>query len=237
MTRTAGKPVVVEPGPATPPVQPLAGQRVAFTGRFATLKRTEAESLVTKAGGMLSTGASARATILVVGMLGWPLMNSGQVTKKLADAERLRAAGKPVKVVSETEFRELVGLDPPTAAGAGEKPITAESVCSALGIDARILQRWEHSGLVRSREGRYDFHDLLSLRTVTNLVARGVSPNVIRKSLDALASFLPGVDRPLSQLSILVSDKGELVAELEEALLTQSGQLELRFDAPRPKTE
>ena len=54
--------------------------------------------------------------------------------------------------------------------------------------------------------------------------------------LDALSGFLPGVDRPLAQLSILVSDSGELVAELEEALLTPSGQLELRFDAPRPST-
>src|SRR5689334_12838788 len=142
MTRIVGKPVAVEPGPATPP-QPLAGQRVAFTGRFATLKRAEAESLVTRSGGSLSTGASAHATILVVGMLGWPLMNSGQVTKKLADAERLRAAGKPVKVISEAEFREIVGLDPPTAVG-GDKTITADSVCSALGIDTRILQRWEH---------------------------------------------------------------------------------------------
>ena len=47
-----------------------------------------------------------------------------------------------------------------------------------------------------------------------------------------LARELPDVDRPLAQLKILVSDSGELVAELEEALLTQSGQLEIRFDPP-----
>src|SRR5262245_27599465 len=234
MTRIVGKPVTVEPGPPTPS-QALAGQRVAFTGRFATLKRTEAEGLVTKAGGSLSADLSGRATILVVGMLGWPLMNSGRVNKKLEQAESLRSQGKAVQVVSETQFREMVGLDLPAAAG--NKTIMAESMCAALGIDARILQRWEHCGLVRSHDGRYDFRDLLSLRTVTNLVARGVNPVVIRKSLAALSSFLPGVDRPLAQLNILVSDSGELVAELEEALLTQSGQLELRFDAPRPKSE
>jgi tetratricopeptide (TPR) repeat protein len=238
MLRTAGKPVTVEPGPAsTPPGKALAGQRVSFTGRFATLKRAEAETLVTMAGGAVSPDVSARPTILVVGMLGWPLMNSGQVTKKLEQAEKLRAAGSPVQIVSEAHFRELVGLDRPAPSEDGDKSISAESMCAALGIDARILQRWEHCGLVRSREGRFDFRDLLSLRTVTNLVARGVNPVVIRKSLAALSSFLPGVDRPLAQLNILVSDSGELVAELEEALLTQSGQLELRFDAPRPKTE
>jgi tetratricopeptide (TPR) repeat protein len=63
-----------------------------------------------------------------------------------------------------------------------------------------------------------------------------VSPVVIRKSLDAIGGLLPGVDRPLAQLNVLVSDSGELVAELEEALLTQSGQLEIRFDMPGPAT-
>jgi tetratricopeptide (TPR) repeat protein len=116
------------------------------------------------------------------------------------------------------------------------KSLTASHVCSALAIDARTLQRWEHCGLVRSHDGRYDFPDLVSLRTVTGLVARGVSPVVIRKSLDAIGGLLPGVDRPLAQLNVLVSDSGELVAELEEALLTQSGQLEIRFDMPGPAT-
>jgi tetratricopeptide (TPR) repeat protein len=152
------------------------------------------------------------------------------VTKRLADAERLRAAGKPIRILSEIQFREILGLEAPPEAES--KSLTVQQVCSALGIDARTLQKWEHCGLVRSADGRYDFRDLVSLRTVTGLVARGVSPVVIRRSLDAIGGFLPDADRPLAQLNILVSDSGELVAELEEALLTQSGQLEIRFDAP-----
>jgi tetratricopeptide (TPR) repeat protein len=172
-------------------------------------------------------------------MRGWPLIDSGHVTQKLADAERLQASGRPIRILSEVAFREAVGLEAP--AEAASKSLSGKQVCRALGIDARVLQRWEHCGLVRSRDGQYDFRDLVSLRTVTGLVARGVSAVVIRKSLDALGAFLPDVDRPLAQLNILVSDSGELVAELEEALLTQSGQLEFRFeglgkaagDAPR----
>jgi tetratricopeptide (TPR) repeat protein len=222
MTRAAG--TTLKPG------QPaLLGQRVACTGRFATFTRTDIERLVADAAGSLASGVSARTTVLVVGMRGWPLMNSGHVTGKLAAAEKLRASGHSIRILSETNFREVLGLESPAE---GDKSLTSQQVCSALGIDARTLQRWEHCGLVRARDGLYDFRDLVSLRTVTGLVARGVSPVVIRKSLDAISGFLPGVDRPLAQLTMLVSDTGELVAELEEALLTTSGQLEIRFDSP-----
>jgi Tfp pilus assembly protein PilF len=236
MTEASGEQMTLEPGkPAA-----LLGQRVVFTGRFASLMRAEAEKVVARAGGRVLPGVSPRATMLVVGMRGWPLMDSGHVTRKLAEAERLRAAGRTIRILSEVTFRELVGLEAPAEAVA--KTLSEQQVCKTLGIDARVLQRWEHCGLVRSHDGLYDFRDLVSLRTVTGLVARGVSPVVIRKSLDALGGFLPGVDRPLAQLNILVGDSGELVAELEEALLTQSGQLAFRFetsqqpaaDAPRP---
>jgi hypothetical protein len=218
----------------------LLGQRVSFTGRLATMSRPQAEALVTAAAGQVSSSVTPRTTMLVVGMRGWPLMNSGHVSRKLAAAERSASTEKPVRVVTELQFRELVGLgEPPESAN---RPLSAQQVCAALGIDSRTLQRWEHCGLVRSFDGKFDFPDLVSLRTVTDLVARGVSPVIIRSSLDAMRRFLPGVDRPLSQLNILVGDKGSLVAELEDALLTTSGQLELRFnqaaqatvDSPRP---
>jgi tetratricopeptide (TPR) repeat protein len=226
MTRVSGEQKL---GPGKPAA--LEGQRVAFTGRFATLSRTEAERVVSRAGGQVSAQVTPRATMLVVGMRGWPLMESGHIPRKLSDAERLRASGNPIRIVSETGFRELAGLQARREPGA--KSISGAQVCQALGIDARTLQRWEHCGLVRSHDDQYDFRDLVSLRTVTGLVARGVSPVIIRRSLDALGGFLPGVDRPLAQLNILVADSGELVAELEEALLTQSGQLEFRFEPPR----
>src|SRR5262249_37403254 len=150
-------------------------------GRFATLTRAQAETLVTLAAGRPSSGVTARTTMLIVGMRGWPLMNSGRVTTKLSEAERLRAAGGSIRVLSETQFREILGLESPPEIVA--KSLTAQQVCTALGVDTRTLQRWEHCGLVRAHDGLYDFRDLVSLRTVTGLVARGVSPVVIRQSL------------------------------------------------------
>jgi tetratricopeptide (TPR) repeat protein len=216
-------PSELEPKPAA-----LLGQRVSFTGRLATLSRPQAERLVARAAGRLSAGVTPRVTMLVVGMRGWPLLESGRVTRKLADAERLRAEGCGLRVISERAFREIVGLDPRPADS--EKSLEAAQVVAALGIDLRTLQTWAHLGLVQPRDGRYDFLDLVSLRTVTDLVARGVSPVVIRRSLEGLVGLLPGIDRPLAQLRILVSDSGRLVAQLEDALLSPGGQLELRFD-------
>lgn len=222
---TPGERIALVPG-----VKPrLADERIAFTGRLATLSRQHAARLATDAGAAVVDRVTRETTLLVVGMLGWPLMNSGQLTRSLAEAERLRDAGIGIRIICESEFREAVGLEPP--ADSRGKSLTAAQVCAALSIDTRALQRWEHGGLVRAHEGRYDFRDLVSLRAVTNLVARGVRPSVIRKSLEHIKSFLPGVDRPLAQLNILVSASGELVAELEEALLTTTGQLEIRFDA------
>lgn len=221
-TRSVGAHGELEPKPAA-----LLGQRVAFAGRFATLSRSQLEAAVRAAGGRPCSSVTSSLTMLVVGMRGWPLLETGRVTRKLAEAERLRDAGAPIRIISEAQFREIIGLDP--AAAVGAKDLTAEQVAGALGIDKATLERWEHLGLVRSDDGRYDFRDLVSLRTVTSLVARGVSPVVIRRSLDGLRGLLPGIDRPLAQLNIMVSDAGHLVAELEEALIAPGGQMELRF--------
>jgi tetratricopeptide (TPR) repeat protein len=206
----------------------LRGERVVFTGRLASLDRDQAGQIVAGAGGQVATAVGPRTTMVVVGMKGWPLLESGRVSKSLGAAESMRERGHPVKIVSEQDFREMAGLDP--APARVEKSLDAAQVARALGIDRKALDRWAQLGLVRPHDGRYDFQDLVSLKTVTDLVARGVSPIVIRQSLEGLARVVPGAERPLAQLRILVSDSGGLVAELEDALLTPGGQLELRFD-------
>lgn len=216
-------------GPCAPPrPDALRGHRVIFTGRLAGCGRGEAMRLVEAAGGRSVSAMSPRVTLVVVGVRGWPLLESGRVPRVLAEAEALRDRGADLKIISELEFREMIGLDP--APAGDSKTLDATQVAKALGVDARALDRWAQFGLVRPLEGRYDFRDLVSLKTVTELVARGVSPAVIRQSLEGLVGVLPGVDRPLAQLRVLVSDTGELVAELEDALLGPGGQLHLNFE-------
>lgn len=224
---------VVVGKPQTSTVRPgvLLGELVAFTGRLATLTRRGAARAVERAGGRVSPALSRRCTVLVVGARGLPLLETGALPRSLVRAEALVKAGARLRILTERTFRELIGLDP--APATEEKSLEAAQVAAALGVEPAALERWEHLGLVRSSGGRYDFRDLVTLRTVTDLVARGVPPLTIQRSLEGLTGLIQGVDRPLAQLRILVNDAGRLVAELEDALLAPGGQLELRFDRPR----
>jgi tetratricopeptide (TPR) repeat protein len=201
--------------------------RVAFTGRLATMSRREANTLVERAGGRVTTDVSRRTSLLIVGLDGWPVLEDGSVSVKLQRAEALNRSGAHIRIAPETVLREMTGVAEPAV------PVTngytAAQVSDLLGLDDTTLHRWEVQGLVHSRGGRYDFRDIVSLRTIAELVANGVSIRTIGRSIRGLASVLPDTERPLSQLK-LIESSGTLLAELGEALVAPDGQLVMRFD-------
>jgi tetratricopeptide (TPR) repeat protein len=215
--------------------------RVSFTGQLASITRKEARDIVQSAGGQTVSTVSRRTSMLVVGMDGWPLLPSGEIASKLQKAEELRAAGAPIRIASEEVFLEAAGLrerQPEL-----RKTYTADQICSLVHIDRTTLARWEALGLIRSCGGaeaaRFDFQDIISLRTIAELVHAGVKPDVIGRSIRRLASILPGTDRPLTQLK-LVSERGHdggLLAEIEGALVAPDGQILLNFDQPESLAE
>ena len=197
------------------------------------MSREEACRLVREAGGEPSVGVSRKTSLLVVGMEGWPLLPDGGVGSKLKRAEELRRRGCDIRILSEEGFLELLGrkhqhqpLVPKTH--------PAAEVCKRLKLSPEALQRWEQFGLIRPVDGLYDFQDLVSLRTIAELVERGVRPEIIAKSLQSLASILPEVDRPLAQLKIVAQNPRALHVALGEFLMAPNGQLLINFDgAPR----
>ncbi len=215
----------------------LRSARVAFTGRLASMTRREARAVVTSSGGVLVETVSRRTSVLVVGMAGWPLLPDGTISRKLQRAETLNRGGAAIRIVAEEEFLELAGLA--ERATRLDKAYPASHVCDLLGLDPDALRRWELFGLIRSHEGLYDFQDIVSLRTIADLIARGVDPATIGSSMRGLAAVLPGTDRPLSQLKIVVEQPGSLLAELGELLVAPDGQMLLNFapsavDSDRP---
>ena len=199
------------------------------------MSREEACRLVREAGGEPSMGVSRKTSLLIVGMSGWPLLPDGGVGNKLKRAEELRRSGCGIRILSEEAFLELLGRRNPNREVA-QKSHPAAEVCERLKLSAESLRRWEQFGLIRSVGGLYDFQDLVSLRTIAELVERGVRPETIAKSLQSLGSVLPAVERPLAQLRIVAQNPKALHVDLGEYLMAPNGQLLINFET-EPKRE
>jgi len=212
--------------PTTPSrAKPLLGQRVAFTGRLATMRRAEAERLVRTRGGTPVSTVSRRTSLLVVGMRGWALRDDGRISRKIEEAEAGRARGWRIRLIGEQELIELAG----GGRRAGGGPFTLEQAAEACGVEAAQVRRWEFAGLVRSRDGFFDFQDIVSLRTLAELRGRGVALATVGASLERLRGLVPGVDRPLAQLRLLEAG-GEILTQLGDALLMPCGQQVMDFE-------
>src|SRR6266550_6457411 len=77
---------------------------VAFTGRLACMTRAEAFEVVRSHGGTPSQTVTRQTNVLVVGELGWPLLDDGRPSNKLN-----RAGTYGIPVVSERRFLEWIG--------------------------------------------------------------------------------------------------------------------------------
>lgn len=205
----------------------IENKHVAFTGRLASMPRDEAWEAIRSAGGIPCRNVTHQTDILVIGMEGWPLLPDGTVSRKLSYAEKLRAQGYPVRIISEMEFLEITGRSEHRAEL--QKSYPARQVCEILNISPDTLARWEQFGLIRSVNGNYDFQDLISVRTIAALVAQGVQPVTIAKSLHELASVL-SVERPLAQLKIVLENPRILLAAIDDQRIAPNGQLVLDFE-------
>jgi tetratricopeptide (TPR) repeat protein len=208
----------------------LKQAKVTFTGKFASMTREEACQIVREAGGEPTPAVSRRTSFVVVGMEGWPLLPDGMISSKLKCAEELIRRGYDIRIISEETFLELAGRKA-RPQGPFQKAYPAEEVCKLLRLPAETLRRWEQFGLIRSQDGLYDFQDLVSLRTIAELVGRGVRPETIGKSLKALGAVLPGTERPLAQLRVVAENPKAILVELGDHLIAPNGQLLINFEA------
>jgi tetratricopeptide (TPR) repeat protein len=109
-----------------------------------------------------------------------------------------------------------------------------EDVQRILGLTSKQLERWDRLRLVsaQKQEGApyYDFRDLIGLRTVKQLLEKGVTANRLQKAMSALKEKLSQVETPLSQLRILSDGKDVLVEQGVARLEPVSGQFVLNFE-------
>jgi DNA-binding transcriptional MerR regulator len=105
-----------------------------------------------------------------------------------------------------------------------------QQVCRITGLSARQLSYWRKTGFLSPSQrtggghARYSFTDLVALKTAKRLIDAGVSVQRIRRCLETLRSFLPETDKPLHELSLVVTGDVVLVLRGGGAFDALTGQ-------------
>ena len=207
----------------------LAGQRVAFVGKLGAVTRREAHRLVAEQGGIAVDDASQLPDLVVLGAEELPLAEPHD----LLDEPLWRAAAEGrLEIISETHFWQRMGLVD------GEQNIrrlyTPAMLAALLKVPRSAIRRWHRRGLIVPvrevhRLPYFDFQEVATARRLAQLLAAGVSPASIERKLGQLARYLPDVERPLAQLSVIV-DGRHLLLRRDEGLVEPGGQIRIDFD-------
>ncbi len=87
----------------------LAGEVIVFTGAL-EIPRREAADLAASAGCDVASSVTKKTTLLVVGDMDVVRLVGHDKSSKLRKAEELVAAGHRLRIIRETDFKELVAL-------------------------------------------------------------------------------------------------------------------------------
>ena len=209
---------------------PLFGRRVAFVGKLGGVTRREAQQLVRQYGGIPVDDPGKEADLVVIGADELPL---DEVDNLLDAVARRAVAEGRLEIMVETQLWQRLGMVE------GEQHVrrlyTPAMLADLLGVTVATIRRWHRRGLiVPAREVRrlpyFDFQEVATARRLAQLLAAGASPAAIEKKLAELSRFVPEIERPLAQLSVIVEGR-QLLLRQGEGLIEPGGQLRFDFDA------
>ena len=211
----------------------LENQRIAFVGKLASMARRDAAELVRQQGATVVEEPDASVQLIVVGEEDFPLAAIGGQRDWFDQPTQRRIEAGAVEVLTETQLWQRLGL---VEAQQGiHRLYTPAMLADLLGVPVAVIRRWHRRGLiVPAREVRrlpyFDFQEVATARRLADLLAAGVSPQAIEKQLEAISRCLPGVGRPLAQLSVIVRGK-EILLRQGDGLVEPGGQFRFDFDA------
>ena len=126
---------------------PLVGENVAFTGTLASMTHREAIRLVEQFGGRATQTVSGSTTMLVIGEEGWPLEPDGGTSQKLQQTMQLVAHGSDARILSESDWLQLLNLDEHREEI--RRSHTPAMLSQLLDVPVRMIRRWARLGLIR----------------------------------------------------------------------------------------
>ena len=208
---------------------PLTGKRIFFAGKLEDVTKRDAHQLTRLAGAIPVQRWDHTVDIVVTRSHFLPLGDDeGPLIEQIMQA----ASQGQVEIVSETIFWQRLGLmDSETEV---RRLYTPAMLAELLGVPVGTIRRWQRRGLivparVEHRLAYFDFQEVATARHLAKLVAAGESPQGIEKKLAALARFMPGIERPLVQLSVIVEGR-QIFLRQGEGLVEPGGQLRIDFE-------
>lgn len=186
------------------------------------MKRAEAFVRVREHGGRPREGVTKQTDVLVVGELGWPLLDDGRPSNSLAQA---KSYGVPV--VSERRFLEWIGHSRPDEQA---RTYTAGQLAALSKLPREVIEELAMFGLIEGRGDAFGFRDLAAARQIAGLLASGTPLSAITRSLSEIRKWLP--DARLSNLRLFPESSDRILVEQMKGRTESTGQFVLDMDQP-----
>ena len=188
----------------------LQGERLSFTGTLASMTHKQAMELAEQHGGSATHSASKQTTMLVVGEEGWPLEADGEPSVKLQQVTEWRQQGLDIKVLQESEWLHLIGLE--ERRRDVHRLLTPAMLSQSLKVSVGLIRHWERIGLIKPlkkvfRLPYFDFQEVACVRRLSELLQAGVPQHELEASLSKLQGMLLGTERSIAQLTLLARDQ------------------------------
>jgi tetratricopeptide (TPR) repeat protein len=193
---------------------------VAFTGRLACMTRAEAFEVVRQRGGTPCSAVTKGTNLLIVGELGWPLLDDGRPSNKLS-----RANAYSIPVASERRFLEWIGKAIPDSV---HKTYSADQLAALSKLSSGMIQELAQLGLLDERGGCFGFRDLASARQIAKLLADGARLSEITRAVSQIRKWLPEVG--LANVRLHPGPQYSLEVEQPGGRTNQRGQFVLAVD-------
>jgi len=226
---------MTEPSPLQPTFS-LENRRIGFAGKLGSMNRKEAKDAIREKGGIVVDKIDDSIELIVIGADHLPLDEELEwVDNWLQEGNR----AQHVEVISEMQLCQMLGLTGPE--WNMSRLYTPAMLAELLKLPLATIRRWHRRGLIRpvhqiKKLPYFDFQEVASAKRIAQLVASGASQQAIESKLSRLASLYPDLNRPLSQLSIIVEGKNVLLRS-DGGLVEPGGQMRLDFDADPPPTQ
>lgn len=220
----------------------LEGDRVVLVGRLASMSKRDATQLIREHGGVVVDRSSGNANWIVIGEAELPILDLSDAEEWL-DAETREAADEGrVRVATETQLWQHLGMV--DADHDIHRLYTPAMLAELLNVDIGTIRRWHRRGLIKParmvrRLPYFDFQEVATARRLAEMLAAGIKAGALERKLADLARYLPDVERPLAQLSVIIEGK-EILLRQGDGLIEPGGQLRFDFSAsegPEPNSD